>query len=42
MKAAEDIPNVDGIMYTTWSNRYDDLEEFMRIARGDKPAVPSK
>ena len=34
MKAAEDIPNVDGIMYTTWSNQYDHLEEFIRIARG--------
>lgn len=37
MKAAEDIPNVDGIMYTTWSNRYDDLEEFIRLARGEEP-----
>lgn len=33
LDAAEGVPNVDGIMYTTWSNNYDDLEEFMTLVR---------
>lgn len=33
LDAAEGIPNVDGIMYTTWSNSYDDLEEFITLVR---------
>ena len=33
LDAAQNIPNVDGIMYTTWSNNYDDLEEFMTLVR---------
>ncbi len=31
LDAAKDIPDVDGIMYTTWSNNYDDLEEFLQL-----------
>lgn len=32
LKAAERIPNINGIIYTTWSNKYDDLEEFIQLA----------
>jgi hypothetical protein len=28
--------NVTGVMYTTWQNRYDDLEAFARAAWGDR------
>jgi hypothetical protein len=35
LAAAEGIPNVDGIMYTTWSNNYDDLEEFIQLVHPD-------
>ena len=35
LAAAEGIPNVDGIMYTTWSNNYDDLEEFIQLVNPD-------
>jgi hypothetical protein len=31
---AEAIPNVTGVMYTTWEHRYDDLEAFARAAWG--------
>ena len=27
---AEAVPNVTGVMYTTWERRYDDLEAFAR------------
>ena len=33
LTAAEGVPGVDGIMYTTWSNDYRHLEEFMQIVR---------
>jgi hypothetical protein len=33
LAAAEGVPNVEGIMYTTWSNDYRHLEEFIRIVR---------
>jgi hypothetical protein len=32
--AAQGVRKVDGIMYTTWQNRYDDLEAFARNAWG--------
>src|SRR6185295_19991824 len=31
LEAGKDIPNVDGIMYATWSNDYRHLEEFMTL-----------
>lgn len=31
LDAGEGVPNVDGIMYTTWSNNYEHLEEFMQL-----------
>ena len=34
MDAAKGVPDVDGAMYTTWENRYDDLEAFAKIAWG--------
>lgn len=48
-QAAQDVPHIDGIMYTTWSNKYDDLEEFIRLVSeleaadgGDKATGRSK
>jgi hypothetical protein len=31
IKAAEDVPNIIGTMYTTWGQNYGDLEEFADI-----------
>jgi hypothetical protein len=28
LQAAQNLPNIDGVMYTTWANRYTDLEAF--------------
>jgi len=33
VKAARDVPGVTGVMYTTWKDRYDDLETFAKAAR---------
>src|SRR5687767_7591989 len=33
LKPAENLPNVDGVMYTTWQNRYTDLESFAAAAK---------
>jgi hypothetical protein len=33
-------PHVNAIMYTTWQDRFDDLEAFARLCRGDAPASP--
>ncbi|MCI0343160.1 MAG: hypothetical protein L0216_18780 [Planctomycetales bacterium] len=33
LEAARGVPGVIGVMYTTWQSRYDDLEEFARVAR---------
>lgn len=30
------IPRIEGVMYTTWQNRYDDLEAFARIVNGGR------
>jgi hypothetical protein len=30
-EGARDIPGVFGFMYTTWQNRYDDLERYGRL-----------
>lgn len=32
LKAAAGVPGVEGVMYTTWVNKYDDLEAFMQAA----------
>lgn len=31
MEAAKDVPNVIGVMYTTWANNYRDLEQFAKV-----------
>jgi hypothetical protein len=33
LTAADGVPNIEGIMYTTWSNDYRHLEEFLQLAR---------
>jgi hypothetical protein len=33
LTASDGLPGIDGIMYTTWSNDYRHLEEFMQIVR---------
>jgi hypothetical protein len=33
LKSARDVSDVEAIMYTTWLNRYDDLEAFARAVR---------
>src|SRR4029078_756569 len=33
VRAARDVPGVTGVMYTTWKDRYDDLETFAKAAR---------
>ncbi len=37
LEAAHGVPGVVGVMYTTWKNRYDDLEAFARIVRSASP-----
>lgn len=32
LETAKEVPGVIGVMYTTWKNRYDDLEAFAEIA----------
>ena len=34
---AREVKGIEGVMYTTWQNRYDDLEAFARNAWGGKP-----
>jgi hypothetical protein len=33
LSAAKGVPGVDGVIYTTWENRYDDLEAFSRALK---------
>jgi hypothetical protein len=33
LKAAEGLPNIDGVMYTTWANNFSDIEKFAQAAR---------
>lgn len=46
LNAADDLPNMAGIMYTTWSNKYDHLEEFNQLIddhlarKGEAPGEP--
>lgn len=35
-KAAKDVQGVQGYMYTTWRNRYDDLEAFAKLVKAGK------
>lgn len=35
LEAAKNLPNIDGVMYTTWANRFGDLEAFARAAKGE-------
>ena len=37
LDAARDVKGVLGVMYTTWENRYADLEAFSGFVRGGKP-----
>ncbi len=37
LEDARAVKGVDGVMYTTWQNRYDDLEAFAQNAWGGKP-----
>jgi hypothetical protein len=36
LDAARDIPNVTGVMYTTWVGNYGDLEQFAKVVRAHK------
>jgi hypothetical protein len=33
LRSAANVPNVTGVMYTTWQDRYDDLEAFARAVQ---------
>lgn len=33
LAAAQNLPNIDGVMYTTWEHRFADLEAFAALAR---------
>ncbi|MBI1314628.1 hypothetical protein GC176_25325 [bacterium] len=37
LAAAEDVPGIDGIMYTTWSNNYRHLEDFIQYVNAAAP-----
>jgi hypothetical protein len=37
LAAAEGVPGVVGVMYTTWQGKYDDLEAFAKAAWGGTP-----
>lgn len=32
-QSAEGVPEVIGVMYTTWENKYDDLERLMAVVK---------
>jgi hypothetical protein len=34
LKAADGVPNVRGVMYTTWQQKYGDLEKFAEATQG--------
>jgi hypothetical protein len=36
LRAARGIPRVDGVMYTTWRGRFDDLERFAGLVRAGR------
>jgi len=38
LSAARPFPGVIGVMYTTWENKYDDLEKFAELAKEEKPS----
>jgi hypothetical protein len=37
LKEASDYPGVLGVMYTTWANRFDDLDKFAKLVSDFKP-----
>jgi len=37
LDSAKDVPGVEGVMYTTWLNRYDDLERFAAVIDAGTP-----
>ncbi len=37
LQTAKTVPGMQGIMYTTWENRYDDLEKFSQIVDEGSP-----
>lgn len=37
LAAARPFPGVIGVMYTTWENKYGDLEKFTELAKEEKP-----
>jgi hypothetical protein len=37
LQASKGVPNVDGIMYTTWNNNYRHLEEFITLVNSPEP-----
>ncbi len=37
LKEASDYPGVEGVMYTTWANKFDDLEKFSKLVTDFKP-----
>jgi hypothetical protein len=38
LATARQFPGIRGVMYTTWENRYDDLERFAQLVAGTKAA----
>lgn len=37
LSAAREVPGYEGIMYTTWVNRYGDLEAFAQVVKEEEP-----
>jgi hypothetical protein len=35
LEAARNVPGVVGVMYTTWQRKFDDLERFADIVKGN-------
>jgi hypothetical protein len=42
LAAGNDLPGIDGAMYTTWQNNFDQLEAFADYAWGEKAAKPTQ
>lgn len=41
LEAARTYHNIDGIIYATWSNKYDDLEAFMELVQKHASQIPN-
>jgi hypothetical protein len=39
LKDSQGVPGVEGMMYTTWQNKYDDLEKFAQTVWGGQPVA---